>query len=395
MDSLTHLVAGALTPLAFRDTPKRAAVVGFGIAAGELPDFDILFGTGPEALLSLHRGVTHALFWQPFFVLLVVIPFFIWLHAARASLHAPGSARGPGARAPAGSGLGSFHLPRMYLVALIAVCTHIYLDCMTTFGTQALLPFSETRVYFAAMFIVDPLMTVPMLILLVAALRAAPELRPARRLSGSFAFYSAEARKYARLGLAWVLLYPLAALGVNHAAAAWHAPALFAENAAAEAPGSPPRFGGETLILMTEPFSPFIWKAVIDEGRSYGMSTLSLLPGGGKRLYCAFAKPEPELYAALKRQHPIFTAFEEFAPLMVQSSRPASYLTQANYASPLTEYVFTDLRYIAAPDSFAHYVGRGDPMFVLEARVNESGALVAYRFLRNASETDTPWTLLE
>jgi hypothetical protein len=48
MDSLTHLVAGALTPLAFRGAPKRAAVVAFGICAGELPDMDVFFGASIE-----------------------------------------------------------------------------------------------------------------------------------------------------------------------------------------------------------------------------------------------------------------------------------------------------------------------------------------------------------
>ena len=79
MDSLTHLVAGALTPLAFPGAPKRAAVLGFGIAVGELPDMDIFFGSTPEALLVLHRGFTHALVWQPLLVLLAVIPFYLWL----------------------------------------------------------------------------------------------------------------------------------------------------------------------------------------------------------------------------------------------------------------------------------------------------------------------------
>ena len=85
MDSLTHLVAGALTPLAFPGAPKRAAVLGFGIAVGELPDMDIFFGSTPEALLVLHRGFTHALVWQPLLVLLAVIPFYLWLRCKPAA----------------------------------------------------------------------------------------------------------------------------------------------------------------------------------------------------------------------------------------------------------------------------------------------------------------------
>ena len=93
MDSLTHLVAGALTPLAFPHMPKRAAILGFGIAVGELPDMDVLFGVSPEALLMLHRGITHSLIWQPVLALVAVLPFFIWMQCK--SISDAGLCRGP------------------------------------------------------------------------------------------------------------------------------------------------------------------------------------------------------------------------------------------------------------------------------------------------------------
>ncbi|MDL2207834.1 metal-dependent hydrolase [Desulfovibrio sp. OttesenSCG-928-F20] len=351
MDSLTHLVAGALTPLAFRNTPKRAALVAFGIAAGELPDIDIVFGASPEALMTLHRGITHALFWQPIMALLVVIPFYLWL-----------------ANRPKPTGFdnqGNSLFLRMWLIALLALVLHVYLDCMTTFGTQALLPFSSMRVSLPAMFIVDPLLTLPALILLVLALRQPPSM---------FAFYSDKARLFAKAGLVWLLLYPLLALGCNMTMQVAFGPRLMAEANAKNA--------SSRLILMTEPFSPFVWKAIVDGGQAFAMTTLSLPGLNEERLYCTHAKPDPQLYAALKRQARIFAYFEDFAPLMTQSERSDSFFTQ---------YTFADLRYIAAPDSFTHQVGRGEPMFVLQARVNESGVLLAYRFLHRADEHDTPW----
>ena len=402
MDSLTHLVAGALTPLAFPGAPRRAALLGFGIAAGELPDIDIFFGSTPEALMVVHRGITHALVWQPLLALLVVLPFYLWMRC-RAVDPAPAARPGPGDRvlfesAPSGGcavrphpGAGRFGLGSLYLAALFALYTHIYLDCMTTFGTQIFLPFSATRVGFPAMFIVDLLLTLPALGLMIYAWRLPPEYaaasadslagaRPHRDGAPSTgAFVSGRARHAARIGLAWMLLYPLASLGVNAATTALYAPSL--------APGC-------SLRLLTEPFSPLVWKAVVEEGRTYRMGTL-FLASAQEPHWERFVQPEPMLYEALKRQNKIFRQFEDFAPLMVQAERPASYLTQADYAEKVTEYAFADLRYLMSPGSPARLFGRTDPNFILEARVNDSGALLAYRFLRRGKLESTPWTPLQ
>ena len=401
MDSLTHLIAGALTPLAFRDTPKRAAVVAFGIAAGELPDMDVFLGSGPEALLVLHRGITHALFWQPVLVLLVVIPFFLWLNTRRAKplcmraapgLHTVGTERpvpGPGS-------MGAFTFSRMYLVALICVYTHVYLDCMTTFGTQILLPFSDMRIGFPAVFIVDLLLTVPALTLLVLALRRKAEPRFATQGSRTctqtaFAFVSASSRKPARAGLAWILLYPLLCLGVNATATHLLAPSMIGP----ATQGVPVA----KLRLMTEPFSPFVWKAIVDKGDYYRMSTVSLL-SLFRRVDCwehrpvtqIYHKPDERLYTSLQRQQRIFGFFASFSPFVTQSQCPAGGQLQAGHTGPVTEYAFIDLRYAMSPESPARWVGRQDANFIMEAAVNASGRLVAWRFLKRGTDAGhTPW----
>lgn len=400
MDSFTHLVAGALTPLAFRHCPKRAALVGFGIAAGELPDIDVIFGASPEAFMLLHRGITHALFWQPVMALLVVVPVYIWLCARKAP--APGvcplkawqsSAALPGQNAVAlmpqsifgaldAHGNPSFI--RLWLMALLALVLHIYLDCMTTFGTQVLLPFSSQRVGLPAMFIVDFLLTLPALTLLLLALRQQPDsalLCGATRVK--IALYAPKARRFAQAGLAWIILYPLVSLGINAATTAALSPTL-----AKEAGHNP---AVSHVILLTEPFSPFVWKAVVDDGNTWSMTVFASGSKSPRRFY-EYTKPDPALYAALKRQEALFVHFENFAPLMTQSKRKANYVTQTGHTQPITEYAFADLRYTAMPESFATKLGRGDTMFVLEARVNASGALLAYRFLKRAAQADsTPW----
>lgn len=419
MDSLTHLVAGALTPLAFKNTPRRTALICFGIVAGELPDLDVIFGASPQALMTLHRGITHALFWQPVMALLVAVPFFLWLCNNRAE---PVLHNGAPLLRPGMAGLDSRGNPafvRLWFMALIALCLHIYLDCMTSFGTQALLPFSDARVALPAMFIVDPLLTLPALALLVAALKQEPDYA---RLAGSgnrgrlwsgvmsgtgkenapgrapgsgkgqaggagqgVALYSRRSRALAKAALAWIVVYPLLALGVNAAATATTGGVWLR-------PGDP----SARLILMTEPFSPFIWKKIESQKQGWLLSLTTPLSGqeAGESIF--HKRPDPVLYASLMRQESIFAHFASFAPLMTQTERPAPALTSSGHSGPVREYAFADLRYLAAPSSFTHLVGRGDAMFVLEARVNAHGALLAWRFLKRAGDAShTPWVLLE
>jgi inner membrane protein len=326
-------------------------------------------------------------------VLLAVIPFYIWLYCRKAGTY-PLPALGCRAGEPrpaffAGAqGMGAFSFGRMYLVALVGVAIHIYFDWMTSFGTMIFLPFSSMRAALPALFIIDPVLTLPVLILFILALRAAPDIIPAKAGdSTGFAFVSAKSQKLARIGLAWILFYPLLCLGVNAMLTARLTPSFTAPQTASR------------LILMTEPLSPFVWKAIVDDGPTYRMSTLFPLwhlglPDTEKELL--FSKPDPQLYDALMRQNALFDQFRDFSPLMVQLQRPVSPTVQLDHKEPVSEYAFVDLRYIISPDSPARWFGRTDPIFMLEARVNPSGALLAYRFLKRGHDAgNTPWIAVE
>jgi inner membrane protein len=56
-----------------------------------------------------------------------------------------------------------------YLLFFLAFFTHIVLDCFTAFGTQVFQPFSNFRVAFNNIAVVDPLYTVPFMICLIIA----------------------------------------------------------------------------------------------------------------------------------------------------------------------------------------------------------------------------------
>ncbi|MGB1248508.1 MAG: metal-dependent hydrolase, partial [Chitinophagales bacterium] len=52
----------------------------------------------------------------------------------------------------------------LWLFSFLALFTHVLLDAFTTYGTQLLLPFSDKRISFDSINIVDPVYTIPLLL---------------------------------------------------------------------------------------------------------------------------------------------------------------------------------------------------------------------------------------
>ncbi len=344
MDSVTHLVAGALTPLAFKNAPKARLMTVFGILCGELPDIDILAGRSPEVILSFHRGITHALVLQPVFALVMAL-LFHWALKKR-------------------DVTGNWTFGKTWAVALTALCIHLFLDCMTTFGTQIFLPFSAYRVALPAIYIIDLALTLPLIIVWVTALRRG------------------RARRMARGALAWAVCYPLLCLGLNYGLAA-HLNARYA------APGNP---GGITrLQLSPEPFSPLNWKVVAETkatpghpGGQYLMARYFLPHAGGPLAFTAYDRPDPVLWARLRREAPLFAMYADFVSFPAVTAQH-----EANGDSLLT---FRDVRYEATLPGLMAAVGRKDGLFLMQAELRPNGALAAYRFLHRGREAaDTPW----
>jgi inner membrane protein len=59
---------------------------------------------------------------------------------------------------------------RWYLFWFLALFTHALLDCCTTYGTRLFLPFTSYQVAFNNISVIDPLFTIPFLLLLVVCL---------------------------------------------------------------------------------------------------------------------------------------------------------------------------------------------------------------------------------
>jgi inner membrane protein len=148
MDLVTQGLAGALLAqgVAPRAEVRRAAVVG--AIAGMLPDADVLIWTANDPLLTLefHRHFTHSLAFAPFGALLVALVLWPCLS-------------------------GGLTFKRTWLYALTGILAGGLLDACTSFGTMLLWPFSDERIAWSLVAIVDPLFSLVLVIALIFSLR--------------------------------------------------------------------------------------------------------------------------------------------------------------------------------------------------------------------------------
>jgi len=234
MDPLTHAISGIALARALprHHLPKR--YVAFIALLAMAPDADyFLRFISDAAYLHYHRGVTHSL---------LMLPLWVWLIV---SLMPKRRLRDP-------------VIP--WLIAA-ALALHILLDLVTSFGTMIYAPFSDARIAWDAIFIIDPLFTGALALpLLLAMFRR----RHARLLAWSGLFFAS-----AYLGLA---------LTAHHYATqlAWRD-----QPAASE------------VHALPQPFSPLRWQLVATYSDHYSRAAVNFWPaftGSGAVFSRAFVR---------------------------------------------------------------------------------------------------------
>jgi len=156
MDPLTHATLGIAVALAVapRSAPVKSIALA-GLAAGMLPDADILLHSDTDPLFSLeyHRHFTHSIAFSP--VIAVLGAAIAWLML-----------RCLGTR--------PLFLP-MLVPAWLAGLSHLICDLWTSYGTRIGWPLSDHRAALDWISVIDPLFTLPLLAgTLVALLKARP-----------------------------------------------------------------------------------------------------------------------------------------------------------------------------------------------------------------------------
>ncbi len=247
MDTVTHGLTGWLVARAVPSDAGKKMATAAVVLGSVLPDADnvaSLFGS--EIYLRLHRGVSHSFAGVAVTSLLVALLFYRF---------------------------GKWKdLKKLYLLTLLGQLSHIALDLLNSYGTQIFQPFSDARVSFDLLFIIDLAFTGIVVLGLLLS-----RFRPSRARAAVFALT-------AYVGLAAVL-HVRAADAVRDAAvhngvqvvSSWALPTLGeipagmdlgigrkAEAAIAGLPAVETRKGGFPL-----PAGPFAWNGFVDDGSTY------------------------------------------------------------------------------------------------------------------------------
>ena len=147
MDPLSQGTVGAAFAQSSANKNNIAKISIVGFFAGLAPDLDVLIrsSTDPVLFLEYHRQFTHSLVFIPLGALFVAALIFPLVRK-------------------------SLDFKSTYAASFLGYATHGLLDACTSYGTLLFWPFSNERITWNNISIVDPLLTIPALILVLAAI---------------------------------------------------------------------------------------------------------------------------------------------------------------------------------------------------------------------------------
>lgn len=364
MDSVTHAVSGALVALACPTRPRTAWAVPLAALASASPDIDVFFAASPLDFLLLHRGISHSLAALPITGLILALCMYpLWRKST------------PGA----------WPLRKVFGLAVLLVLLHIWLDCVTTYGTMIFLPFSQYRVRLNGIFIVDILLLVPMLAGLWLG-RKRPRL--------------------AALALLWALAYPALCVGLRMQHQQDVARQLEAQHIPAQ-----------HLTVLPDAFSPFFWRALYITDTPYAPpNTPQPAPDKADETPTALPASSFQYSAAPRSVHQLGLdwrghprtpthAYPAAETALLDSLSTASHEAEAFFRFTLLpvqqskasgqgkEYRFFDLRFSSAlplVERLMRLRGEGNIPFQLQARKGTQG-WAAVRMVFSGAHREDPW----
>jgi inner membrane protein len=324
LDPVTHIASGALGGKLAGSRFDKRQFFWFCVLAAWLPDIDNFLGMlGPEAYLLYHRGITHSVFGG---VALALALTGVWKLFSKAFPFARGTA-----------------------IAYACILMHIFLDLITSYGTLIFAPLTNARYTINAIFIIDLIYTFTMIFFLLAAKH-----------------WKAHGRRIAIAGVLWVLLYPLTALGVNKGITNYYADRL-------EREGVPYR----RIELSTEPFSPFLWKLVVEDETTYRLAAVSVFDLGRELVFQTYAKPPPDLVERLRRRVGMLETFLWFSRYPVMRTRNGPEKTQL---------LFNDMRFFSTLGFLKNRSEGDNGPFALVIELDKDGAPLNWQYRQPRGE---------
>jgi inner membrane protein len=241
MDSISQAALGAALgeAVAGRKVGRRASL--WGAVCGTLPDLDVFIPMGgPVEDFTYHRAESHALFY-----LALATPLIVWLITR---IH-------PKTR--------EYRRHWAGLVILVFY-THVLLDSFTVYGTQIFLPFSNYPVGWSAIFIIDPLYTIPLLVGVISLLVMKRSADLARRINHA--------------GLIFSTFYLI-----------WSAAMMFYVTGVSKEVLEKENISYQKILAGPTPFNTLFWRTVAITDTGYVEGFYSIFQGGEKMIFDAYA----------------------------------------------------------------------------------------------------------
>lgn len=146
MDPVSQGLVGSVLPASASNKNEIRLAILIGFLAGLLADIDVIIrsSTDPLLFIEYHRQFTHSLIFIPIGGL--VAAGFCWLFLKK-----------------------RLSFIKIYFYAVLGYGTHCLLDACTNYGTELLWPFSDLKIAWNIVSIIDPIFTLTLLILVVLA----------------------------------------------------------------------------------------------------------------------------------------------------------------------------------------------------------------------------------
>jgi inner membrane protein len=318
MDPVTHLTSGALGRGALQSYQKDRHMVLFCIIAALLPDIDNIIGLlGPELYLIHHRGATHSLAGGIILALVLVLTFRLLIK--------------------------SFNIKKGFVTALSLIFLHIFLDLVTSYGTQVFYPFTNRRYSIESVFIVDPVYT------LVSAIIFFISLIDKKRK-----------KIIAITGIIWIFIYPAINLGIKKYLE------KSVENELKKQDGI-----SYSVHLSPDILTPFSWKVIVEDGEKYGFAGVKLIGRKPVAFLGRFNKAGKEMFDKFGKDASIFNTYAWFAEYPV-------FETEKSGKKNLI--IFGDLRFSSTSNFAGRVYRNGRKPFSLTAVLDEEGKFIEYYY---------------
>lgn len=232
MDPVSQGLVGSVLPQSVSNKKeiRLAALIGF--LAGLLADLDVVIRSSSDPLLFLdyHRQFTHSIIFIPIGGLIAAS--LLWLFFKK-----------------------RLNFWKIYFYAVLGYGTHCFLDACTNYGTQLFWPFSDARIAWNNVSIIDPIFTLPLVFLVIIAIVKRSTF-------------------FARLGLLFVVFYLL--FGVYQRESAKDALVALAQSRGHQA---------ERVMVHPSIGNLIVWRSIYKNGDHYYVQAIRVSPFSEDKIY--------------------------------------------------------------------------------------------------------------